>query len=152
MNVFYRILCFFLCLLVLGGSALAAEDDADSLPDRVREIWDSLDLADKLDLSDLTQAVRDLAVESAQLDDAALEDRIRSLAEEHGLSLNDAQVEQLRQLVRSIETGVEETGKLKAWFQNTWSKLRGMLETLRDFFRRAAEWFRKIGDWLDKLF
>lgn len=152
MNVFFRILSLFLCLLLLGGSALAAESGGDSLPDRIADLWDSLDLADKLDLSDLTEAVRDLASESAQLDDAALEARIRSLAEEHGLPLNDAQVQQLLQLVRSIETGVEKTGKLKAWFQNAWGKVRSMFESLRDFFQRAADLFHRLGDWLDKLF
>lgn len=151
MKLFSRILCLLLCLLLLGGSALAADSGADTLLDRISEFWDTLDLQDALDLSSLTSGVRALAEESAQLDDEALEARIRALAEEQGIPLNDAQIKQLLQLVRSLETGIERGNSAKGKLQAFQAWLNNCLQALRDLFRRIAEAFQRIGSWLDKL-
>ena len=151
MKSFSQMLCLLLCLLFLGGGALAADGGADTLPDRISDFWDSLELQDALDLSSLTAGVRALAEESAQLDDEALEARIRALAEEQGIPLNDAQIKQLLQLVRSLETGIEKGNSAKGKLQAIQTWLVSCLQTLRDLFRRIAEAFQRIGGWLDKL-
>ena len=151
MKLFSRLLSLLLCLLLLGGSVLAADSGTDTLLDRITEFWDTLDLPDMPDLSSLTEGVRALAEESAQLDDETLENRICALAEEQGLPLNDAQVQQLLQLVRSLETGVEKGKSVKNKLQALQAWFTGTLQTLRDFFQRVADVFRRLGDWLDKL-
>ena len=151
MKLFSRSLCLLLCLLLLGGSVLAADGDTDSLLDRVSDFWDSLDLQDTLDLPTLTEGVRALAEESAQLDDEALGDQIRAPAEDQGIPLNDAQVRQLLQLVRSLETGIEKGNSAKNKLQAFQAWLSGTIQVLRDLFQRVAEAFRRIGDWFDKL-
>lgn len=152
MKLFSRLLCLLLCLLLLGGSALAADSGGDELLDRITDFWNSLGLKDALDLSPLTSEVRALADESAQLDDDALEARIRALAEEQGIHLNDAQIQQLLQLVRTLEAGIEKGNSLKNKFQAFQAWVSNAFQALRDFFQRAAELFQRIGDWLGKLF
>lgn len=151
MKLFSRILSLLLCLLLLGGSALAVDTGADELLDRITAFWDSLDLKESLDLSSLTADIRALADESAQLDDEALESRIRALAEGRGLSLNDAQIQQLLQLIRTLETGIEKGNALKNKLQAFQAWVSNSFQALRDFFRRAADLFNRIVDWFDKL-
>ena len=151
MKLFSKLLCLLLCLLLLGGGALAADFDTEDLFERVREYWDSLDLGDAPELSSLTGGVRALAEESARLDDEALETRIRALAEEQGIPLNDAQIKHLVQLVRSLETGIQRSNSAKGKLEAARDWLTATLQALRDFFQRVADVFRRVGEWIDKL-
>ena len=151
MKLFSRLLSLLLCLLLLGGSVLAADSGTDTLPDRITEFWDTLDLPDMPDLSSLTEGVRALAEESAQLDDEALGDQIRALAEDQGIPLNDAQIRQLLQLIRSLETGIERGAAAKNKLEALRAWFTGTLQTLRDFFQQVADVFRRVGEWIGKL-
>ena len=105
-----RLLCFILALCLLCGMSIvfaATPEENSSMEEfsrRIGEFGKELDLRDKLDdveLSGLGDELKALLKDSAELDDDALAAQIREIAEAHGVTLNDEQVQKLVKLLRT---------------------------------------------------
>ena len=153
-----RFLCFILafCLLCSMGSAFAIDFDlpggnaADDLSARLTELFDELELRDKLDELDmetLGKDIRLLAQQSSALSDEELSAAIRTLAEKHGISLDDEQIAKIAKLCRSLEKGTE----LKDKAADAKEKASGFWQRVREFSHKAAAFFTKLGALLEKL-
>ena len=151
-----RLICFLLCLSLLGGmgAALAVElpdaADAAEFAERIRARWEELEIRERLedlDMEGIGDDLRALAQESAGLDDEALEARIRALAAKHGVTLDDAQVEKIVKLFRSAEKGAA----VKEKAEDAKEKAAGFLQSLRGLAHKAAAFFQKLGALLQKV-
>jgi len=151
-----RVLCLILVLALLctTGNAFALElkenDSVDDLTERVSDLFEELNLREKLDDIDLKKLVADIKLlteGSVGMDDETLEETIRTLAEEYGLALNDEQVAKILKLCRSVEKGAELKGKaveLKA-------KAVGLMLRIRLFAHKAASVLQKAGSLLERF-
>ena len=149
-------LAFLLCLCLLCSlcSAYALDlpdmETADQFAERIRTIWEDLDIREKLDdldLDGLGADLRALAAESAELSDSALEARIRAIAEKHGVTLDDGQVQKVVKIFRSYEKGVDVKGKAETLKE----KAAGVVEFLRSLAHKASSFFLKLGGLLQKI-
>ena len=151
-----RLLCFILALCLLCGMSIvfaATPEENSSMEEfsrRIGEFGKELDLRDKLDdveLSGLGDELKALLKDSAELDDDALAAQIREIAEAHGVTLNDEQVQKLVKLLRTYEKGAD----VKEKAEDVKAKAVGLMEHLRTFAHKAAGFFQKLGTWLEKF-
>ena len=151
-----RLICFLLCLCLLAGMCCASavelpdSGDLDEFTERIRTGWEELGIREKLedlDMDGLGEDLRALARESGELDDAALEARIRALAEKHGVTLDEDQVQKIVKLFRSYEKGAA----VKEKAAEAKEKAAGFWQSFREFAHRAAAFFSKLGSLLQKI-
>lgn len=179
-----RFFCLLLCLCLFCAAAqpaladqspAAAEfpGDAGSLFDGILESPDDFQLVDALhldaglrqklreyDLGTLGEDLKDVLKNSAQLSDEELAESISGLAEDHGISLVDSQVQQLCDLCRGLEklSGDELEEKLEDLKQDLESlnqrrqKLSGFFGGLRNFLHKLADLTRRLAAWIGRIF
>ena len=157
MRLLKRALCLCLCILCMVGAAvnvLAADgiSDAfgeffekyDGLLDGVVDSLEDLttgkalelsgavsDKLEKYDLSSLGSDLKELLNETEKLSDAELDTAIRTIADAHQIRLEDSQVQQLRDLCRTLE-------KLSP-------------EQLQERVDKLVKRLKKAGDGMEKL-
>lgn len=122
-------------------TAAAALREADALSGEL----------DTSKLEELLGAMTDFFDELAALSDDELRERIRSIAAEHGMTLNDAQTQQLADLFRKIQSiggsnfaervqDLPETvEKIRESGENALSTAGTVWDSVRGFFRRVAK-------------
>lgn len=122
-------------------TAAAALREADALSGEI----------DTSKLEELLGAMTDFFDELAALSDDELRERIRSIAAEHGMTLNDAQTQQLADLFRKIQSiggsnfaervqDLPETvEKIRESGENALSTAGTVWDSIRGFFRSVAK-------------
>ena len=122
-------------------NAAAALREADALSGEI----------DTSKLEELLGAMTDFFDELAALSDDELRERIRSIAAEHGMTLNDAQTQQLADLFRKIQSiggsnfaervqDLPETvEKIRESGENALSTAGTVWDSIRGFFRSVAK-------------
>lgn len=122
-------------------TAAAALREADALSGEL----------DTSKLEELLGAMTDFFDELAALSDGELRERIRSIAAEHGMTLNDAQTQQLADLFRKIQSiggsnfaervqDLPETvEKIRESGENALSTAGTVWDSIRGFFRSVAK-------------
>ena len=114
------------------------------------------DMLEQYDLDTLGDDLRTVLDSAAAMSDEELATAISGLAEQHGVTLTDSQIEQLCQLCRRLEKlspdelkETLENAKEKAEsLNNKWKKIAGFFQKLRN---AAAKVVTVIRDFFDKL-
>lgn len=140
-----RLISFLLilCLLASFGLAFAVElklDDKPELDERIA------DLLEKYDAKDMLDDIKALLEESSGLSDEQLGERISALADSHGITLSDEQIDQIITVCRTLEKGQT----LKESVEQGKEKVGGFFQSIRIFAQKAANFFQRISDLFGK--
>lgn len=128
----------------MSGTALSAEAKALG----AKELLLTGELAEQLgsfDASLMVESLKGALEYTASLSDAELKERIREVAAEYSLTLNDTQVEQLMGLCRQME----KLDELK--LQEKVEQVKESLQRLQELKEKAGELEEKTRGWREKL-
>ena len=146
----------------LTEAILAGDVDSELVAQAV-ENGDAQALAEEISSADAVSIVNELKLvldETKDMSDDELRAQIVSIAAEYGYTLDDATIDRLISLVRSMEgLSIAELTEKVQQFQEGVEKVRKTAETVQEYAEKAAtfgqkvsNFFRSIGDFFHRLF
>lgn len=143
--------------------AILSGDVDSELVTQALESGDAQALAEEISSADAVSIVNELKLildETENMSDDELRSQVVSIASQYGYTLNDATIEKLIELVRSMEglSIADLTEKVQQFQQNV-EKLRKTVDTVQEYAGKAvtfgekvSNFFRSVGDGFRKIF
>ena len=135
--------------------AILSGDVSSDLIAQAIENGDAQTVAEEISSADAVSIVNELKLildETKDMTDEELRAEIVSIAAEYGYSLDEATIERLIELVRSMEglSIADLTEKVKQ-FQSSVEKLRSTVETVQEYTEKAATFGQKVSDFFRSI-